>query len=106
MQANVGVQPGAARRAPREWTADDDALLGAILSLREAWRECRGRVTLATLELDPHLVTLMISGLCPKHGQFVREWSGRLSDPLPLEARCPVGESGRCSETSPVFVLV
>jgi len=100
------MQAKVAPRLPREWTADDDALLGAILSLREAWRECRGRVTLARLELDPHLVTFMVSGLCSKHGQFVSEWSGRLSDPLPLEARCPVGESGRCAETAPVFVLV
>ena len=100
------MQAKVAPAAPREWTADDDALLGAILSLREAWRESRGRLTLARLELDPHLVTFVVSGLCPKHGQFVSEWSGRPSDALPLEARCPAGESGRCAETTPVFVLV
>jgi hypothetical protein len=100
------MQAKAAPGVPREWTADDDALLGAILALRTAWRDSHGRLTLTRLELDPHLVTFVVSGLCPKHGQFVREWSGRLSDPLPLEARCPVGESGRCAETSPVFVLV
>lgn len=90
----------------REWTEDDDALLAAILALRETWRQCRGRVTLPRLELDPRLVTFVLSGVCSRHGQFVREWTGRLSDPLPLEARCSAADSGGCHEISPVFVLV
>ncbi len=55
---------------------------------------------------DPRLVTFVLSGVCPRHGQFVREWTGRRSDPLPLEARCGAAERGRCHETVPVFVLV
>ncbi len=88
------------------WTADDDALLDSILALRTAWEEHRGQVTLAALGLDPALVTFVVSGLCPKHGQFVAEWTGRACDRPPLEARCPGANERRCGELSPVFVLV
>ena len=30
----------------------------------------------------------------------------RCTDPVPMEARCPAAETGRCGETSPVYVLV
>jgi hypothetical protein len=91
---------------PRRWGADDDAHLDAILALRELWRERRGRVRLADCALEARLVTFVVSGLCPRHGQFVSEWSGRVQDSLPLEARCPVGDGSRCDQTTPVFVLV
>lgn len=81
-------------------------MLDAILGLRKIWDEHEGRVTLAALELDARLVTFVVSGLCPRHGQFVADWTGRRTDPVPLEARCPAAESGRCWETSPVYVLV
>ena len=90
----------------REWTEQDDALLGSILVVRRLWDESGGRLTLAALELDARLVTFVVSGLCPRHGQFVAEWTGRCTDPVPMETRCPAAESGRCSETSPVYVLV
>jgi hypothetical protein len=93
-------------RPAREWTEQDDAMLDAILALRDRWQEHDGQLTLAALELDARLVTFVVSGLCPRHGQFVADWTGRCSDPIPLEARCPASESGRCSETSPVYVLV
>ncbi len=80
--------------------------LDAILALRHAWREREGRLTLAALDLDPHLVTFVVSGFCPRHGQFVSEWTGLAIEPIPLEARCSAGEPGRCVMTSPVFVLV
>jgi hypothetical protein len=94
------------KRLAREWTDQDDALLAAILSLRERWDARGGRLTLPDLELETTLVTLVVSGLCPRHGQFVTEWTGRKTDPFPLEARCPAGDRGRCHETSPVYVLV
>lgn len=90
----------------RDWTDDDDALLGAILALRAAWSAHAGRVTLADLDLDPRLATFVLSGVCPRHGQFVREWTGRAIDPLPIEARCSAADRGRCQEIAPVFVLV
>ena len=93
-------------RDARDWTEDDDALLGAILSLRREWRARGGHVALADLGLETPCVTYVVSGLCPKHGQFVAEWTGRLREPLPLEARCSAADRGRCAETSPVFVLV
>ena len=96
----------AQKRPGREWTAQDDAMLDAIIGLEKLWDERSGRVTLAMLELDARLVTFVVSGLCPRHGQFVADWTGRCTDPIPLEARCPAAESGRCSETSPVYVLV
>ena len=95
-----------ARHAWRDWSEDDDALLETILELRRRWDERRGRLTLATLELDHRLATFMLSGVCPRHGQFVREWTGRLADAPPLEARCTAAERGRCGELAPVFVLV
>ena len=93
-------------RPGRGWTPDDDAMLDAILWLRRVWAHKDQQVTLADLGLDPHLVTFVVSGHCPRHGQFVSEWTGRTSDPVPLEARCSASELGRCGETSPVFVLV
>jgi len=93
-------------RQAREWTDQDDAMLDAILGLEKIWEERGGTVTLAMLELDARLVTFVVSGLCPRHGQFVADWTGRSTDPIPLEARCPAAESGRCWETSPVYVLV
>lgn len=96
----------AQERPAREWTDQDDTMLDAILGLEQLWAERGGRVTLATLELDARLVTFVVSGLCPRHGQFVADWTGRSTDPIPLEARCPAAESGRCWETSPVYVLV
>ena len=96
----------AQERRGREWTDQDDAMLDAILGLEKIWAERGGAVTLAMLELDARLVTFVVSGLCPRHGQFVADWTGRCTDPIPLEARCPAAESGRCWETSPVYVLV
>jgi hypothetical protein len=93
-------------RRPRAWSETDDRMLDAILWLRRVWAHKDGRVTLTDLGLDARLVTFVVSGLCPKHGQFVSEWTGRTSDPVPLEARCSAAERGRCHETSPVFVLV
>lgn len=93
-------------RPVREWTERDDALLDAILAVRRLWDEHDGHVTLAALELDTRLVTFVVSGLCPRHGQFVAEWTGRCTDPVPMESRCPAAQTGRCSETSPVYVLV
>ena len=90
-------------RAAAVWCENDDALLAAILSLRDLWRVNEGRPTLRDLGLDARCATFVVSGLCPKHGQFVGEWTGRVTDPLPLEARC---SDGRCPELSPVFVLV
>ena len=96
----------APKRQSREWTEQDDIMLEAILGLERLWEERSGRVSLAALELDARLVTFVVSGLCPRHGQFVADWTGRCTDPDPLEARCPAAESGRCWETSPVYVLV
>ena len=96
----------AQERPAREWTDQDDALLDAILELEKTWDERDGLVTLATLALDARLVTFVVSGLCPHHGQFVADWTGRCTDPVPTEAHCPAAESGRCWETSPVYVLV
>jgi hypothetical protein len=96
----------APKRQSREWTEQDDQMLQAILDLEKIWEERSGRVSLAALELDARLVTFVVSGLCPRHGQFVSDWTGRCTDPVPLEARCPAAESGRCWETSPVYVLV
>ena len=96
----------AQERPGRNWTEHDDDMLDAILALRHIWDERDGAVTLAMLELDARLVTFVVSGLCPRHGQFVADWTGRCTDPIPLEARCPAAESGRCWETSPVYVLV
>lgn len=94
------------QRQAREWTEQDDVLLDAILAVRRLWDEHDGALTLATLELDARLVTFVVSGLCSRHGQFVAEWTGRCTDGVPMEVRCPAAESGRCSETSPVYVLV
>ncbi len=88
------------------WTDHDDDMLETILALRRIWDERDGKVSLAALELDSRLVTFVVSGLCPRHGQFVADWTGRCTDPVPLEARCPAAESGRCWESSPVYVLV
>ena len=96
----------AQKRPAREWTEQDDVMLDAILGLGNIWDERDGQVTLAALQLDARLVTFVVSGLCPRHGQFVADWTGRCTDPVPLEARCPAAESGRCWETSPVYVLV
>jgi len=93
-------------RAAREWTEDDDALLGAILALRDAWRDREGKLTLRDFGIETRCVTYVISGLCPKHGQFVTEWTGRHGESVPLEGRCSAAEQGRCVEMSPVFVLV
>ncbi len=90
----------------RDWTDDDDALLGAILALGRSWSARNGRVTLTDLGLDSRLATFVLSGVCPRHGQFVREWTGRATDVLPIEARCSVADRGRCHEVAPVFVLV
>jgi hypothetical protein len=100
MRAETGTRPG------REWTADDDAHLECLLALRRLWHERDARVTLPDCDLEPKLVTFVVSGLCPRHGQFVVEWTGRPGDPLPLEARCSAGRCRACSVTSPVFVLV
>ena len=97
---------GTPERQAREWTEQDDLMLDAILGLARIWDERHGRVTLAALELEARLVTFVVSGLCPRHGQFVVDWTGRCTDPIPMEARCPAAESGRCWETSPVYVLV
>lgn len=94
-----------ARRRPRQWTADDDAHLDAILALAEVWRARHGHVTLADLELDPRLATFVVAGMCAKHGQFVKEWTGRIGEEIPLEVCCP-GDRGHCAEIVPVFVLV
>lgn len=96
----------APKRPVREWTDRDDTMLTAILALRETWERQGGTVRLGDLGIDARLVTFVVSGLCPRHGQFVSDWTGRHSDPVPLEARCPAADSGRCSETSPVYVLV
>ena len=81
-------------------------MLEAILEFGKIWDERDGQVTLAALELDARLVTFVVSGLCSRHGQFLADWIGRCIDPVPLEARCPAAESGRCWETSLVYVLV
>ena len=95
------------RRPPgRVWTEVDDGFLEAILALRRIWDDAGALLTLHQLGLDTRLVTFVVSGLCPHHGQFVSEWTGRAMDPLPLEARCSASERGRCGVTSPVFVLV
>ena len=94
---------GSARRG---WNESDDAMLDAILWLRRVWAHKEERVTLRDLGLDARIVTFVVSGHCPRHGQFVSEWTGRSTDPLPLEARCSAADTGRCGETSPVFVLV
>jgi hypothetical protein len=96
----------AQEQATRTWTERDDDMLDAILALEKIWEERGGQVTLAALAIDARLVTFVVSGLCPRHGQFVADWTGRCTDPIPLEARCPAAESGRCWETSPVYVLV
>jgi hypothetical protein len=96
----------APKRRAREWTEQDDLMLDAILELERLWDDRGGHLTLAALELDARLVTFVVSGLCPRHGQFVADWTGRSTDPMPLETRCPAAESGRCWETSPVYVLV
>ncbi|HEY6957544.1 MAG TPA: hypothetical protein VI814_01835 [Candidatus Limnocylindria bacterium] len=90
----------------REWTEQDDALLDAILALRARWEEHRGALTLEQCALDPHLTTVVVSGLCSRHGQFVAEWTGRAGDRAPLDARCPAALPMRCTERCPVFVLV
>lgn len=92
--------------AIRVWSDGDDAFLDAILALRRIWEEGKAHVTLRDLGLRADLVTFVVSGLCPHHGQFVTEWTGRTTDSPPLEAACPVSERGRCGVTSPVFVLV
>ena len=94
----------AARR--RVWTEHDDALLDAILALRARWEERDEHLTLAECGLDARLVTVVVSGLCSKHGQFVSEWTGLVSDRPPLDARCPATLPMRCTERCPVFVLV
>jgi hypothetical protein len=96
----------AQRQTTRTWTEQDDAMLEAILAMGRIWADRGGRVSLAALELDTRLVTFVVSGLCPRHGQFVADWTGRYTDPVPMEARCPAAETGRCWETSPVYVLV
>jgi hypothetical protein len=101
----MDVSGGPAPRQ-REWTDDDDALLSSIVALRTLWNGHGGRVTVAELGLEARLVTLVVSGVCPRHGQFVAEWTGRVADRPPLEARCPAGGGTRCAEISPVFVLV
>ena len=93
-------------QARRPWSEHDDAMLDSILWLRRVWSHREEKVTLRDLGLDPTVVTFVVSGHCPRHGQFVSEWTGRRSDPVPLEARCSAADSGRCGETSPVFVLV
>jgi hypothetical protein len=93
-------------QARRPWSEHDDAMLDAILWLRRVWAHREEKVTLRDLGLDPTVVTFVVSGHCPRHGQFVCEWTGRSSDPVPLEARCSAADSGRCGEMSPVFVLV
>ena len=93
-------------QARRPWSEHDDAMLDAILWLRRVWAHRQEKVTLRDLGLNATIVTFMVSGHCPRHGQFVSEWTGRSSDPVPLEARCSAADSGRCGETSPVFVLV
>lgn len=100
MQARDRRKPG------RVWTEADDGFLDTILALRRLWDEAGARLTLHALGLDTRLVTFVVSGLCPHHGQFVREWTGRAMDPPPLEARCSASERGMCGVTSPVFVLV
>lgn len=97
---------GTATQRHRPWTEDDDALLSSIITLRALWNERGGRVTVGELGLDTRLQTLVVSGVCPRHGQFVAEWTGRVADRPPLEARCPAGGGTRCAELSPVFVLV
>ena len=94
----------AARR--HVWTEHDDALLDAILALRALWDDHEAGLGLEDCGLDTRLVTVVVSGLCSRHGQFVSEWTGRAGDQPPLEAQCPVTLPLRCTERSPVFVLV
>jgi hypothetical protein len=91
--------------SPRRWSEHDDVMLDAILWLRRVWAKQHERVSLADLGLDPTLATFTVSGLCPRHGQFVSEWTGRVGDTVPVEARCSASRRG-CNETAPVFVVV
>lgn len=93
-------------RPGRLWTEHDDALLDAILALRALWDGREAGLTLEDCGIDTRLVTVVVSGLCSRHGQFVSDWTGRAGDRPPLEARCPVTLPMRCTEHSPVFVLV
>lgn len=80
-------------------------MLDAILWLRRVWSHRDEHVTLADLGLHTALATFTVSGLCPRHGQFVSEWTGRVGEAVPLEVRCSASRRG-CNETAPVFVVV
>lgn len=106
----------AERSAERRGIADDFAL-EALLAIEHAWKrahadgepssdrwgEGASRLRLADLGFDPRLSGYAMVGFCPRHGQFVTEWTGLLADRLPEQLRCTIpSEGARCQFYGPV----
>lgn len=99
------------------WASAADVALDAILALRAIWASChRGhdwrldawgegpsRVRLVDLGLDPALRSWKLSAVCPLHGTFGQEWSGRADDDPPDCIRCiGMTNDARCTQSCAV----
>ncbi len=69
----------------------------------DAWGEGPSRVRLVDLGLDPALRSWKLSAVCPFHGTFGAEWSGRRNDVPPEYVRCTTMTAGdRCAQSCAV----
>lgn len=113
-------------RTPTERFADrreiaEDLALEALLAIEHAWArahregepltdrwgEGASRLRLADLGFDPRLRTYAMIGACPRHGEFVSEWTGLLADRLPEALGCTrVADGETCRLYGPVRPIV
>lgn len=115
MSTTKGRTP-AERLADRRAVAEDFAL-ETLLAIEHAWDRAHAdgeptadrwgegpsRLRLADLGFDPRLRREPMVGLCPRHGQFLTEWTGILTDRPPEDLRCTIlGGSERCELRGPV----
>lgn len=99
----------------------EDFALEALLAIEHAWArahreggpapdrwgEGASRLRLADLGFDPRLRTYVMIGACPRHGEFVSEWTGLLAERLPEALRCTrVADGETCQLYGPVRPIV
>lgn len=107
------------RRGTRidHYSVAEDFALEALVAIEHAWElahrgvepvpdrwgEGPSRLRLADLGLDARVRSHPMVGVCPRHGEFSVEWTGRIHEEPPGFARCSaMSEGERCPLNGPL----
>lgn len=72
----------------------------------DVWGEGPSRLRFADLGLDARVRSHAMVGMCPRHGEFAVEWTGRLNEDPPSVARCTeVSDGQRCPLNGPLMPM-